>query len=269
MNRYAVFGQPIAHSLSPRIQAIFGAQFGLALDYRAIEASRETFRVALDAFGLDNGRGANVTLPLKEDAAALCADLSDRARRCGSVNTLIREGQRWRGDSTDGVGLLRDLARHGIDARGMRVLLLGAGGAARAAAFALREAGTQELVIANRTPARAQELVEALEAGAHALAWNALALETPFDLVINATAAGHGDAAFDLPSGPIAAATVCYDLSYGKAAQSFLVRAGDSGSTRVIDGLGMLVEQAAESFALWHGRRPDTTPVHALLRADN
>jgi shikimate dehydrogenase len=268
MNRYAVFGQPIAHSLSPRIHAAFGTQLGIALDYRAIETGRETFASKLDAFFRDGGLGANITLPLKQNAMALCSPLSERALRCGSVNTLTREGNGWRGDSTDGVGLLRDLARHGIDARGARVLLLGAGGAARAAAFALRETGAQELMIANRTPARAQELVDALDAGARALAWNALGRETPFDLVINATAAGHGDDALDLPSGPIAAATVCYDLSYGKVAQSFLVRAVASGATRVIDGLGMLVEQAAESFALWHRRRPDTAPVHAMLRSE-
>ncbi|MGN6518184.1 MAG: shikimate dehydrogenase, partial [Dokdonella sp.] len=144
MDRYAVFGQPIAHSLSPRIHATFGAQLGIRLDYRAIEAARETFAATLVAFARDGGRGANVTLPLKEDAAALCDALSERARRCGSVNTLIRDGDAWRGDSTDGVGLLRDLARHGIDTRGLRVLLLGAGGAARAAAFALVDAGARE-----------------------------------------------------------------------------------------------------------------------------
>jgi shikimate dehydrogenase len=263
--RYAVFGQPIAHSLSPRIHAAFGAQLGIAIDYRAIEAGRDTFASLLDAFARDGGRGANVTLPLKEDASTLCADSSDRARRCASVNTLIRDGDAWRGDSTDGIGLLRDLARHACDPRDLRVLLLGAGGAARATAFALVDAGARELVIANRTFARAQSLADALGSGARASAWDAPA-SAPFDLVVNASAAGHVDATLDPPHGALAAQTFCYDLSYGKAARAFLDQARSAGATRIADGLGMLVEQAAEAFFLWHGQRPDTAPVLAQLR---
>jgi len=262
---YAVFGQPIAHSLSPRIHAAFGAQFGMAIDYRAIEAGRGELSAALDAFAHSGGRGANATLPLKEDAALLCASLSERAQRCGSVNTLIRDGDRWQGDSTDGIGLLRDLARQAFDPHEKRVLMLGAGGAARAAVFALAGAGARELVIANRTLARAQSLADAV--GARAGAWEGLAPESPFDLVVNATAAGHADIPLDLPRTLITPSTVCYDLSYGSAARSFLDWARAGGAVRAGDGLGMLVEQAAESFSLWHGRHPDTGPVHALLRA--
>lgn len=267
MNRYAVFGQPIAHSLSPRIHAAFGAQLGVELDYRAIEAGRETFAETLAAFARDGGRGANVTLPLKEDAVALCGALSGRARRCGSVNTLIRDGVGWRGDSTDGVGLLRDLARHGIDPRGRRVLLLGAGGAARAAAFALVDAGARELVVANRTAARAQALADVLGTPARAWAWDALRDCAAFDLVVNATSAGHAADAFDWPLAAGAAPAACYDLSYGNAARPFLAAARAAHARAVHDGLGMLVEQAAESFERWHGVRPDTTPVHEELRA--
>jgi shikimate dehydrogenase len=267
MNRYAVFGQPIAHSLSPRIHAAFGAQFGIAIDYRAIEAGRETFAATLEAFARDGGRGANVTLPLKEDAVVLCDALSDRARRCGSVNTLLREGERWAGDSTDGVGLLRDLARHGIDARGLRVLLLGAGGAARAAAFAFLDAGARELVVTNRTAARAQALAHVLGPPARTCAWDALRHQAAFDLVVNATSAGHAGDAFDWPLAAGATPAACYDLSYGKAARPFLAAARAAHARAMHDGLGMLVEQAAESFERWHGVRPETTPVHEQVRA--
>jgi shikimate dehydrogenase len=268
--RYAVFGQPIAHSLSPRIHAAFGAQLGLAIDYRAIESGREDFAHTLTAFARDGGRGANVTLPLKEEAHVQCAALSERARRAGSVNTLIRAGDHWRGDSTDGAGLLRDLReRQAFDPQGRRILLLGAGGAARAAAFAFVDAGSRELVIANRSLARAQSLADAIgdATRVRACALNDIAATTDFDLVVNATAAGHAGGAFDLPHTLVAATTLCYDLSYAKAARAFLDWARAAGAMRFSDGLGMLVEQAAESFALWHGRRPDTASVYADLRA--
>ena len=265
MQRYAVFGQPITHSLSPRIHAAFAAQLGIDLDYRAIETGRDAFASTLEAFTREGGRGANVTLPLKQDAFALCTHRSDRARRCGSVNTLVRAGDGWHGDSTDGIGLLRDLARHGIDPRGSRVLLLGAGGAARAAAFALAER-VDELVIANRTPERADELAGQL--GARSCALDALHAQGAFALVVNASAAGHADSTIDLPASLFAATGVAYDLSYGPAARAFLAAARAAGARLAVDGLGMLVEQAAESFALWHGRQPDTAAVHTMLRAE-
>lgn len=267
---YAVFGRPIAHSLSPRIHAAFGAQLGIALDYRAIEAGRDEFAARVEAFAHEGGRGANITLPLKQDAPALCATLSDRARRAGSVNTLIRDSDAWHGDSTDGAGLLRDLReRHAFDARERRVLLLGAGGAARAAAFAFAEAGAHELVIANRTRERAVELAAAIGDGARVQACAPSELDAAgrFDLIVNATAAGHAGAAITLSRALLDAQTLCYDLSYGKAAQAFLNAARDAGAARISDGLGMLVEQAAESFALWHGTRPKTAPVLAALRS--
>ncbi|WP_291184882.1 shikimate dehydrogenase [Dokdonella sp.] len=267
MGRYAVFGQPIAHSLSPRIHAAFGAQLGIALDYRAIEAGRDGFAARVAAFARDGGRGANVTLPLKQDALVLCADLSERARRAGSVNTLIRVGDGWHGDSTDGAGLLRDLReRHGFDSCGRRVLLLGAGGAARAAAFAFADAGASELAIANRTFDRAAELAQAIGDAARAVALDELEALGRFDLVVNATAAGHAGTSAALPRSLLDADALCYDLSYGKAAQAFLDAARRAGASRASDGLGMLVEQAAESFAVWHGTRPETAAVYAALR---
>ena len=264
-DRYAVFGQPISHSLSPRIHAAFGAQLGIGVDYRAIEAGRDTFAAALSMFARDGGRGANVPLPLKEEAFALCEQLSERARRCGSVNTLVRDRDGWHGDSTDGVGLLRDLARLGLNPAGARVLLLGAGGAARAAAFALTD-HVGELVIANRTPERASRLADQL--GADSCALDALHTQGSFDLVINASAAGHAGSTFDLRPMSFAASGAAYDLSYGNASRTFLAVARDAGVHVAVDGLGMLVEQAAESFTMWHGRAPDTTPVHVMLRAE-
>jgi shikimate dehydrogenase len=265
---YAVFGKPIAHSLSPRIHAMFGAELGIAIDYRAIEANRDNFARTLEAFARDGGRGANVTLPLKQDALSLCADVSPRARRCASVNTLIREGESWRGDSTDGSGLLRDLrGRHQFEPRDRSVVLLGAGGAARAVAFSLADAGVARLVVANRTFERARELADAIgSASCVATAWESLNVAGAFDLIVHATAAGHENASFELPHSLVATRTLCYDLSYGVAANAFLRWARDAGATRVSDGLGMLVEQAAESFALWLGRTPDTAPVFAELR---
>ncbi len=267
--QFAVFGQPIAHSLSPRIHAMFAQQFGIALEYRAIKAGHDDFARALDAFAREGGVGANVTLPLKQDAAALCSSVSARARRCGSVNTLIREDDHWRGDSTDGSGLLRDIAEHhAFEPHGHRCLLLGAGGAARAVAFALAEAGAGHVAIANRTHERARVLAAALAPKAQAIGWSDLAAADAFDLIVHATAAGHAVATFDAPSSIVAPETLCYDLSYGPAAAPFLRWARTAGATRAADGLGMLIEQAADAFAIWHGRRPDTGPVRAALRSE-
>jgi shikimate dehydrogenase len=265
--QYAVFGQPIAHSLSPRIHAMFGAQLGIALDYRAIEAGREAFADALAHFAHEGGRGANVTLPLKQDALSMCAEVSARAKRCGSVNTLIRDGERWRGDSTDGAGLLRDLSeRHAFEPRGRRCLLIGAGGAARAVAFALADAGVERLVIANRTHARAIALAQAIDSAlVDAVEIGELDAAAAFDVIVHATAAGHANEELQFPRTLVAAHTLCYDLSYGSAALAFLRWARAAGATRATDGLGMLVEQAADSFELWHGQRPDTAPVFAVL----
>jgi shikimate dehydrogenase len=277
--QYAVFGQPIAHSLSPRIHAMFGAQLGIALDYRAIETGREGFADALARFALEGGRGANVTLPLKQDALSLCADVGNRAMRCGSVNTLIRERDHWRGDSTDGAGLLRDLRdRHAFEPRARRCLLIGAGGGARAVAFALADAGAARLAIANRTHARATDLAKAIGTAsvealgidqlgaAEAFGIDQLGAAEAFDLIVHATATGHGDAELAFPRSLVGSHSLCYDLSYGSAAITFLRWARAAGAKRASDGLGMLVEQAADSFELWHGRRPDTAPVFAVLQ---
>jgi len=265
---YAVFGHPVAHSLSPRIHAAFGRQTGIALDYAAVDAAPADFIAALDAFAARGGSGANVTLPLKEAAFALCRSTSERARRAGAVNTLARDGDGWRGDNTDGIGLVRDLTdRHGLDLRARRTLLIGAGGAARGIAPALLDAGIAELVIVNRTPERADALADALgEPGrVHPRYLGDVAALGEFELIVNATSAGRSGALPALPRSLVGRRTAAVDLSYGEAAIPFLAWARATGCHDAIDGLGMLVEQAAESFAIWHGLRPETDAVHAEL----
>ncbi|MCD7099027.1 shikimate dehydrogenase [Stenotrophomonas sp. MMGLT7] len=269
--RYAVFGQPVAHSLSPRIHAAFADTTGIALEYTAIEASPDEFSEVLETFAAQGGAGGNVTLPHKEAAVALCTTLSERARRAGAVNTLVRTAEgRWHGDNTDGAGLVRDLTgRHRLDLRGRRVLLLGAGGAARGVAPALLDAGVQQMVVVNRTPARADALVDALGEPARVIAryWDDLRELGDFELIVNATAAARGDGSgFSLPLSLVNSMTTAVDLNYGEAAIPFLAWARASQCRNRADGLGMLVEQAAESFALWHGVRPQTDPVYAMLR---
>ena len=270
MNRhYAVFGHPVAHSLSPRIHAAFARQTGIALEYTAIDAAPAEFATALDAFAAGGGTGANVTLPLKEAAYALCRSSSERARRAGAVNTLTRDDNGgWRGDNTDGIGLVRDLTgRHGLDLRARRTLLIGAGGAARGVAPALLDAGIGELVIVNRTPERADALADALaEPGrVHPRYLGDVAALGEFDLIVNATSAARGGALPALPRSLVGRRTAAVDLSYGEAAIPFLAWARATGCHDAVDGLGMLVEQAAESFAIWHGVRPETDAVHAEL----
>ena len=269
-SRYAVFGHPVAHSLSPRIHAAFAKQVGLSLRYDAIEVEPAALQLALESFAVDGGRGANLTLPHKQSALALCADLSDRARSAGAVNTLVRRDGGWFGDNTDGVGLVRDLTeRNALDLRGRRTLLLGAGGAAHGVAPALLEAGIGDLFIVNRHPEKADALADTLgqPSRVHSRYWNDLATLGAFDFIINATSAGRGQETMELPFAIAAGRTLAVDLSYGEAAIGFLAWARSANCAQAIDGLGMLVEQAAASFEIWHGQRPDTQPVYQQLRA--
>lgn len=268
--RYAVFGHPVAHSLSPRIHRAFAAQHGIAFDYGAIDVGAEGFAQALAEFAEHGGFGANVTLPHKQAAFALCQECTARAIRAGSVNTLTRIDARWHGDNTDGIGLVRDLTeRHRFDLRGRRALLLGAGGAAHGVAPALLDAGIEELVIVNRSPERADALADRMgePARAHSRYWADLATLGAFDLLVNATSAGRAGDAFTLPFSLIAARALAVDLNYGEASVSFLAWARSAGAGAV-DGLGMLVEQAAESFAIWTGVRPSTDAIYAELAAE-
>ena len=269
---FAVFGHPVAHSLSPRIHAAFGKQAGIDIDYVAIDAQAGDFAAALAAFAARGGAGANVTLPLKEAAFALCADTSERARRAGAVNTLVRNGDDWHGDNTDGAGLVRDLTgRHGLDLRARRTLLIGAGGAARGVAPSLLDAGIGDLFVVNRTPQRADALVDVLAqpGRVHPRYLDDLVALGEFDLIINATSAARNGQIPALPRALVGRRTAAVDLSYGEAAIPFLAWARASGCHDMVDGLGMLVEQAALSFARWTGKEPETDAIYGTLRGEH
>lgn len=268
-SRFAVFGQPIAHSLSPRIHRRFGELCGIALEYQAIEIAPDEFAVRLASFHGSGLAGANVTLPLKEQAARECRELTEAARLGGAVNTLIRRPGGWLGDNTDGVGLVADLHRIGVRLDGARVLLLGAGGAARGVIPALFAAGVGALMLVNRTVSRAEALAHDLGVCGPIITcgFDELSGSGTFDLIINATSAARGGALPALPASLASRETTSYDLSYGSTAAPFLSWAADAGAARVADGLGMLVEQAAEAFQRWHGVRPPTDEVLAQLRA--
>lgn len=268
MDRYAVFGHPVGHSKSPQIHAAFAAQTGQALTYEAIEAPLDDFAGTLRAFVAAGGRGANVTVPFKEQAFRLADCCDALAEQAQAVNTLrVEPDGSLHGFNTDGIGLLRDLTDNlRVDLRGRRVLLLGAGGAAAGVLGPLLGAGVAALVIVNRTVSRARELAARFAALGPV---DTASLQTPgkaFDLVLNATAAGLRGQAPALPADVFGPRTVAYDLVYGPAAAPFLDLARRAGAAACHDGLGMLVEQAAEAFRLWRGVRPSTAAVIAALR---
>ncbi|TAL92666.1 MAG: shikimate dehydrogenase, partial [Rhodanobacter sp.] len=268
--QFAVFGHPISHSLSPRIHHAFAQQFGIELEYRAIDAAPTQFDAAVRRFFDAGGAGANVTLPHKAAAFALGDERSLAASRAGTANVLTRLADgRLAAHNTDGDGMLRDLTeRHRVDLRGRHALLLGAGGAAHGVAWHLLDAGVQMLTIVNRSPEAAHALVHAMGEPARARTrnWDELADLGGHDLIVNATSAGVLGVALQLPFTLLGSGAVCYDLSYGNAASGFLGWARAAGARYACDGLGMLVETAADAFALWHGRRPDTEPVYRWLR---
>ncbi|MDW5376499.1 shikimate dehydrogenase [Halomonas sp. HP20-15] len=267
-DRYCVFGHPVGHSKSPQIHAAFAEQTGEALSYQAIEAPVDDFAGAWRAFAAAGGRGANVTVPFKEDAWRLADVLSPRAQRAGAVNTLLLdEAGRLHGDTTDGVGLVGDLVAHAAPLKEARILVLGAGGAVRGVLEPLLAAGPAQLVIANRTASKARELagdfaeLGPIEGGGFEM----LADEERFDLVINGTSASLAGDLPPLPDALFAADGLAYDMMYGVEPTVFLRWAAERGA-RTVDGLGMLIEQAAESFYLWRGVRPDTAAVRERLR---
>ena len=262
---YAVFGNPIAHSKSPLIHAAFARQTGQDLVYTARLAPLDGFTGAIEAFRAEGGRGANVTVPFKEQAFALATRRTPRAEAAGAVNTLAFAVDGMLGDNTDGAGLVRDLtANLGFDPAGKRILLMGAGGAARGVILPLLERVPAGLYIANRTAEKAEALARDFGAG-QVKGGGYTGLHGPFDLVINATSASLAGDLPPLPEAVFAEGALAYDMMYGKDTP-FLAFAR-ARSARVADGLGMLAEQAAEAFLLWRGVRPDTAPVLALLRA--
>lgn len=270
-DRYAVIGFPVSHSRSPFIHSQFAAQTSQALEYVRLEVPPAEFEAAVRNFFADGGKGLNVTVPHKEAAFRLADELTPRARRARAVNTFaLTSDGRLLGDNTDGAGLARDLLNNQrVTIAGRRVLLLGAGGAARGALAPLLGLRPSELVIANRTVARARELAgEFADLGSiKAVGYPELGAP-PFDIVINATAASLAGELPVLPPAIVNARSICYDMAYARDDTPFVRWAHERGVARALMGLGMLVEQAAESFHLWRGLRPDTASVLGALVAE-
>jgi shikimate dehydrogenase len=269
-DKYAVFGNPIAHSKSPDIHRQFAEQTGQDLSYSKQLVAEDGFEAAANEFFANGGRGLNITVPFKQDAYAYVARTTSRARRAGAVNTLSLEADGTiLGDTTDGVGLVSDIVNNlGWEIRHKRVLVLGAGGAVRGALEPLLEQQPQHIVIANRTVDKALQLSKGFAEFGYLLGCGFDMLgEQQFDLIINGTSAGLQGELPPLPDSLIDAngTTACYDMLYGAEPTPFIQWAAQRGA-QVSDGLGMLVGQAAESFALWRGVRPETAPVIANLR---
>jgi len=270
-DRYAVFGNPVRHSLSPRIHAEFARQCRQRLQYRAVRVERGKFGEAARRFFAGGGRGLNVTLPFKRDAFEFADEHSDRAHRAGAVNTL-RAGETdgfW-GDNTDGVGLVRDMiANLGWTVAGRRVMILGAGGAVRGVLEPLLRERPEELVLVNRTGERAAGLAREFGAvGPVSGGGYELLDDGCFDILINGTSAGLSGELPPLAGSVLSERSCCYDMMYGPEPTAFMRWAAQHTAWAVADGLGMLVEQAAESFFVWRGERPRTAPVIAALHAD-
>ena len=272
-DKYAVFGNPIAHSKSPRIHALFAASLDQHIDYDKRLAPLDDFAGELQRFFYEGGIGANVTVPFKRDAFALAREASLRAQQAGAANFLMWRDDHWYCDNTDGAGLVRDIESNlQVSLHDKNVLLLGAGGAARGVIGPLLLRAPKQIVVVNRTPERATELVAAYEKqyAASALSVAALIAQSlKFDVVINATSASL-NGALPLPDSTnvFASDALAYDMMYGKQPTLFMNWAQTCGASRVADGLGMLVEQAAESYAQWRGVLPQAAPIIAQLRAE-
>jgi shikimate dehydrogenase len=263
MDRYAVLGNPVAHSKSPAIHTMFAAQTGEAVEYTRVLCPMDGFEASVRAFAAEGGRGCNVTVPFKFDAPGLAATVSERARRAGAANVLrFDQTDGWFADNTDGIGLVRDIELNAArPIEGQRVLLIGAGGAAAGELGPLLERRPAALVVANRTHARAQALVDR-HPGASTRPLDDCG--APFDVVINASASSLQGAAVPVAPGVLRPGALAVDLMYGALSQGFLGWAAAHGAVPR-DGLGMLVEQAAEAFFVWRGVRPATAPVLAAL----
>ena len=265
---YGVIGHPVSHSRSPQIHRLFASQTGQNLDYVLLDAEPGEFVDVVTEFRDRGGRGLNVTVPFKEEAYAIATRCSQRARLAGAVNTLAWLDGELIGDNTDGTGLTRDLeANLGVRIEGASVLLVGAGGAARGVVAPLLDCGARRLVVANRTPERATELVARFGSSPRLRSIALGDVGGPFDLVVNATSASLKGQIPAIPAAAVGATTFCYDMMYATEPTAFLLWARDHGAGGSADGLGMLVEQAAESFFLWRGIRPDTAAVLEQVRS--
>jgi len=269
MDRYCVFGNPIAHSKSPDIHAAFAAQTGQQLSYERRLAPLDGFAAAVQDFIAEGGKGANVTVPFKLEAVKVAQALTIRARAAGAVNTLHFTDEGIIGDNTDGAGLVADIVRNaGVPITGKRVLLLGAGGAARGVVLPILEYRPAQLVIANRTVATAEALVEqfaALGGEGVVSACGYAEIEGAYDIIINATSASLSAELPPVPASVFAPGALALDMMYGAQPTVFLQFAAQHGA-QLRDGLGMLVEQAAEAFSLWRGVQPETAAVLQALR---
>jgi shikimate dehydrogenase len=266
---YAVMGNPIEHSRSPEIHQMFASQFSMTIDYRRIHVEVGGFQQAVDSFRAAGGQGLNVTVPFKVDACRMCDTRSDRASRAGAVNTLWFDHGNTRGDNTDGVGICTDItANIGQEIYGRRLLLLGAGGAVRGVLGQLIAQGPSSVVVANRTVDKAVELANHFRFAGEIHGCGFRDLEgLSFDIVINGTAASLHGKIPDLPTMDFSADSLAYDMMYSNEPTVFMKWSLEHGVASSFDGLGMLVEQAAESFSIWHGQRPDTRPVIRALRS--
>lgn len=263
-DRYGVMGYPVSHSRSPVIHRLFALQTGQNIQYELLQVKPENLETAVHQFQRTGGKGLNITLPHKSAVLRLVDRLSERAQTAGAINTIAFEDDGLFGDNTDGVGLIRDLGHNlGVRLRDSKILILGAGGATRGILAPLLAAGPASLLIANRTVARASDLASefASRGEVESCSFDAVPASQTFDLVINATSAGVRGETPPYPESAVSEDTVCYDLSYGLSPTPFSRWASDQGAARSIMGWGMLVEQAAESFHIWRGVRPDTAAV--------
>ncbi len=269
MDNYAVIGNPVAHSKSPQIHLAFAQQEGVSIDYRRILADDETFVATVEKFFHDRGCGLNITLPFKVKAYQQCTELNDYAQAAKAVNTIsFSSTGDWIGANTDGIGLLRDLKSNlGVELTRKNVLILGAGGAVRGILLPLLQENPSQIVIANRTYEKAEALAkEFIAAGTISSSQFSDLKSSKFDIVINATAASLSNQIPPVSATVLKSETVCYDLAYSDQDTAFLNWAKTHHAGTTSDGLGMLIEQAAESYFIWRGFRPDTGSVFSLLR---
>ena len=269
VDNYAVMGNPVAHSKSPEIHHAFAQQTDQVLKYQSILVPPGVFESAIKLFSQLGGKGLNITLPYKQDAYDIVTSKSERAKRAAAANTLtFKADGSIVGDNTDGVGLVRDLERNGIHVNGKRLMIIGAGGAVRGVLGPLLEQNPESTVIANRTLSRAENLISSFHPNLNLAARGLSDMDSlgRFDLIINGTSSGLKGELPQLPESLIGTNTCCYDMVYGNSEPVFITWCKSLGVKIAIDGLGMLVEQAAESFYIWRGVRPETEPVIAMLR---
>ncbi len=267
IDRYAVFGNPIGHSKSPFIHTLFARQTNQSLVYTAESAPVDGFIDAVKVFFAEGGKGCNITMPFKEDAYQFASRLTERAQLAGAVNTLkkLDDGEII-GDNTDGAGLVQDLLQHQVVLEGARILIIGAGGAARGVIKPLLDQKPTSLIITNRTFNKAQELAELFVSHGPIVAREMESIDEEYDVIINSTSASLSGELPAISSSIFAANSTSYDMIYGKGVTSFNLWARENGAAHAYDGLGMLVGQAAESFMLWRGLRPGAKQILRELR---